>query len=95
MSRNRRVCFTYESSSALNARYSQTEPESFYLDLLFNASTINQSDSKDKRPPNELVPTSIAYTGGQMDFTVKFGTEVSAFLLLFHVHTSFSMLRAS
>ncbi|KAI5116623.1 hypothetical protein M0805_007794 [Coniferiporia weirii] len=50
-----------------------TEPSSFYLDVYFNAVPVN-SDSKNKaKPSNALVPTSIAYQGGQVDFTVDSG----------------------
>lgn len=62
--------------------YSQTEPEAFYLDVYFNAQS-NSQESKDKqRAPNALVPTSIAYAGGQVDFSVDLGTEVLSSILL-------------
>lgn len=63
---------------------SLTEPEAFYLDVYFNAHLIHP-DSKDKqRALNALVPTSISYPGGLMDFTVDMGTEVrlSIFVLV-------------
>lgn len=58
-----------------------TEPESFFLEVFFNALPIRpSSDSKDKqRATNALVPTLIAYAGGQVEFTVDMGTEVCSF----------------
>ncbi|KAF6762011.1 hypothetical protein DFP72DRAFT_877750 [Ephemerocybe angulata] len=49
---------------------SKTEPEAFFLELFFNAQDMNPtSEPKDhQRAPNALVPTSLAYAGGQMDF---------------------------
>jgi hypothetical protein len=65
-------CFCLFSISS-----SQTHPDSFFLDVFFNAMPINPAESKDKqRAPNALVPTTIAYAGGQLDFTVDLGTEV-------------------
>jgi hypothetical protein len=55
---------------------SSTKPDAFFLDVFFNAQA-SQTEPKDKsRPPNALVPTVIAYAGGQMDFTVDMGPEV-------------------
>jgi len=43
---------------------------------------IPQADSKEKqRAANALIPTVIAYAGGQVDFTVDMGTEVCTQLL--------------
>jgi hypothetical protein len=57
-----------------------TEPDAFFLDVFFNAHPVHPNalaDSKEKqRAPNALVPTVIAYAGGQVDFTVDMGTEV-------------------
>ena len=48
--------------------------------MFFNAQAIIQSDSKEKqRAANALIPTIIAYAGGQVDFTVDMGTEVRGF----------------
>ena len=62
---------------------SRTEPETFYLDVFFNAHPIHptlNSESKERlRAPNALVPSVIAYAGGQMDFTVDMGFEVRSF----------------
>jgi hypothetical protein len=60
--------------------YSCTEPEAFFLDVFFNAHPTS-AESKDKqRAANALVPTSIAYAGGQVDFSVDMGTEVCLFI---------------
>lgn len=55
----------------------QTGPEAFFLEVFFNAHPIPQPNSKEKqRVANALIPTIIAYAGGQVDFTVDMGTEV-------------------
>lgn len=47
------------------------------MEVFFNAHAISQADSKEKqRAANALIPTVIAYAGGQVDFTVDMGTEV-------------------
>ncbi|KAF9006670.1 hypothetical protein BDQ17DRAFT_1352181 [Cyathus striatus] len=65
---------------------SETEPDAFYLDVFFNAIPVqpnSQTDSKEKqRAPNALLPTAIAYAGGQMDFTVDIGTEYTTRLMI-------------
>ncbi|KIK67662.1 hypothetical protein GYMLUDRAFT_237881 [Collybiopsis luxurians FD-317 M1] len=64
---------------------SETEPESFFLDVYFNAQPIQQPspDSKEKqRAANALVPSKIAYAGGQVDFTVDLGTEYGTRLMI-------------
>ena len=59
--------------------YSHTDPEAFFLEVFFNAHPILQPESKEKqRAANALIPTVIAYAGGQVDFTVDMGTEVCA-----------------
>lgn len=61
---------------------SRTEPEAFFIELLFNAHPTSQSDVKEKpRVANALVPTLIAYAGGQVDFTVDMGAEVRILML--------------
>ncbi|KAF5358962.1 hypothetical protein D9758_004905 [Tetrapyrgos nigripes] len=61
----------------------QTHPDSFFLDVYFNAMPINPAESKDKqRAPNALVPTTIAYAGGHLDFTVDLGTEYASRLMI-------------
>lgn len=63
---------------------SHTRPDAFFVDVYFNAHPIRpipQTESKDKqRAPNALVPTVIAYAGGQVDFTVDMGTEVRDYI---------------
>ncbi|KAF5333157.1 hypothetical protein D9611_002711 [Ephemerocybe angulata] len=63
---------------------SKTEPEAFFLELFFNAQDMNPtSEPKDhQRAPNALVPTSLAYAGGQMDFYVDMGTEYATRLMI-------------
>ncbi|KIY52304.1 hypothetical protein FISHEDRAFT_28041, partial [Fistulina hepatica ATCC 64428] len=59
-----------------------TEPDSFFLDVYFNALPIRR-DSKDKQhAPNALIPTTIAYAGGQAEFTVDIGTEYTTRLMI-------------
>ncbi|KAJ7368801.1 hypothetical protein DFH08DRAFT_947693 [Mycena albidolilacea] len=59
-----------------------TEPDAFFLDVLFNAHPTS-AESKDKqRAANALVPTSIAYAGGQVDFSVDMGTEYATRLMI-------------
>ncbi|KAL0580747.1 hypothetical protein V5O48_001305 [Marasmius crinis-equi] len=61
----------------------KTEPESFYLDVFFNALPLKSADSKEKqRAPNALVPTSVAYAGGQAEFTMDLGTEYTTRLMI-------------
>ena len=51
--------------------------EAFFLDVYFKARPITSSQAKEKpKPSNALVPTSIAYSGGQRDYTVNMGEEV-------------------
>ncbi|KAF8827157.1 hypothetical protein HHX47_DHR5000612 [Lentinula edodes] len=63
---------------------SETEPDSFLLDVYFNAQPVQpSSESKDKqRAANALVPTTIAYAGGQVEFTVDLGTEYATRLMI-------------
>ena len=57
---------------------SRTEPEAFFLKLYFNYYPIAAPGCKEKpKPTNALIPTSIAYAGGQMSFFVGMGKEVS------------------
>ncbi|KAJ3800389.1 hypothetical protein GGU11DRAFT_412344 [Lentinula aff. detonsa] len=62
----------------------ETEPDSFLLDVYFNAQPVqSSSDSKEKqRATNALVPSTIAYAGGQVDFTVDLGTEYATRLMI-------------
>lgn len=62
---------------------SRTEPEAFYLELYFNAYRVATPNSKEKpKPTNVLVPTVLAYTGGQMDFSVPMAAEVRCISVL-------------
>lgn len=77
LSRMRGLCLRV--FSAQRARHSQTEPAAFFLDVFFNAQPLHpaQPDSKEKqRAANALVPSTIAYAGGPMEFSVDMGTEV-------------------
>ncbi|KAL5530102.1 hypothetical protein ACEPAF_6359 [Sanghuangporus sanghuang] len=47
-----------------------TEPGSLYLDVYFNALPIVTDGRNKPKPSNVLVPTSIAYQGGQVEFTI-------------------------
>ncbi|KAJ3772145.1 hypothetical protein FB446DRAFT_64835 [Lentinula raphanica] len=62
----------------------ETEPDSFLLDVYFNAQPVHpSSDSKEKqRAANALVPTTIAYAGGQVDCTLDLGTEYATRLMI-------------
>ncbi|KAI0832780.1 hypothetical protein BC628DRAFT_1309243 [Trametes gibbosa] len=62
---------------------SRTEPPSFFLDLYFNAQTVAGRDRKERpKHSNALVPTSIAYPGGQKDFQVDMGTDYATCLMI-------------
>ena len=52
-----------------------TEPQAFFLDVYFNMSFIRQC-SQEPQLKNALVPTRIAYAGGQVEFRVDMGSEV-------------------
>ncbi|OBZ70476.1 hypothetical protein A0H81_09740 [Grifola frondosa] len=61
----------------------RTEPEAFFLDLYFNAHPISSPKSKEKpKATNALVPTVIAYAGGQVDVAVGMGPEVATRLMI-------------
>jgi hypothetical protein len=48
-----------------------------YLDIFFNAQPIPGDDGKPKpKATNALVPTSLAYVGGMVEFPLDMGTEV-------------------
>lgn len=55
---------------------SRTEPKSFLLDVYFNAQPINEEGKPKRKGTNVLVPTTIAYPGGIMDFQVDMGSKV-------------------
>ncbi|KAJ7639333.1 hypothetical protein FB45DRAFT_424905 [Roridomyces roridus] len=59
-----------------------TEPDAFFLDVFFNAQPTTAESKEKQRATNALVPTSIAYAGGQVDFTVDMGTEYATRLMI-------------
>ncbi|KAJ7693853.1 hypothetical protein B0H17DRAFT_1058481 [Mycena rosella] len=59
-----------------------TEPDAFFLDVFFNAHPTSPEAKDKQRAANALVPTSIAYAGGQVDFTVDMGTEYATRLMI-------------
>ncbi|RDB19789.1 hypothetical protein Hypma_012890 [Hypsizygus marmoreus] len=61
----------------------RTEPESFFVEVFLNAHTIPHADVKEKaRAANSLVPTVMAYPGGQVDFAVDMGAEYVTRLMI-------------
>ncbi|EGO02113.1 hypothetical protein SERLA73DRAFT_48373 [Serpula lacrymans var. lacrymans S7.3] len=64
----------------------RTEPDSFFLDVYFNAhptQSATQPDAKQKqKAPNALVPTIIPYSGGQVDFAVNMGDDFATRLMI-------------
>ncbi|KAH9482363.1 hypothetical protein JR316_0004463 [Psilocybe cubensis] len=63
-----------------------TVPDTFFLDVYFNATPVQPSqDSQDRRTvKNALAPTRIAYVGGQAEFIVDMGFEYATRLVIFH-----------
>ena len=57
----------------------ETEPEAFILDVFFNSHPIGGDSKQKPKATNALVPTSLAYTGGCIDFLVDMGSEVRLF----------------
>jgi hypothetical protein len=55
---------------------SLTQPDAFYLDVFFNAQPLVPESKDRQHAVNALVPTSISYSGGLMDFAVDMGIEV-------------------
>jgi hypothetical protein len=57
----------------------RTEPEAFFIDVYFNAHPIpsgSQADTKHKlKAPNALIPTVIAYSGGNTEFSIDMGAD--------------------
>ncbi|TFK25945.1 hypothetical protein FA15DRAFT_319512 [Coprinopsis marcescibilis] len=64
----------------------ETEPDAFFVDIFFNAQPLqsnpNPEPKEKQRAPNALVPTSIAYAGGQMDFAIDMGNEFATRLMI-------------
>ena len=72
--------FFQHGGHSSNLHFRETEPDAFFLDVFFNALPVQpvntgSQDSRDK-PKNALVPTRIAYAGGQTEFGVDLGPEV-------------------
>ncbi|KAH9938022.1 uncharacterized protein B0H18DRAFT_1080825 [Fomitopsis serialis] len=66
-----------------HATVSETEPQAFLLHLYFSAYRVARPDSKEKpKPTNALVPTTLAYAGGEMDFAVPMGNEYATRLII-------------
>ncbi|KAF8267433.1 hypothetical protein EI94DRAFT_1801673 [Lactarius quietus] len=61
---------------------SLTEPETFVLDIYFNAHPINSDSKQKQKATNALVPTSLAYTGGFAEFPVDMGGEFASRLMI-------------
>ncbi|KAI9064886.1 hypothetical protein FKP32DRAFT_1675270 [Trametes sanguinea] len=62
---------------------SRTEPQAFFLDIYFNAQPITSPDAKERpKHSNALVPTSIAYDGGQRDFQIDMGADHATRLMI-------------
>ncbi|EKM59767.1 uncharacterized protein PHACADRAFT_170376 [Phanerochaete carnosa HHB-10118-sp] len=62
---------------------SRTEPETFFLELYFNAQPVAQPNAKERpKPSNALIPTIIAYAGGRMEFAVNMSPELSTRLMI-------------
>ncbi|KAI0775889.1 hypothetical protein BD413DRAFT_470056 [Trametes elegans] len=62
---------------------SRTEPQEFFLDIFFNAQPITSPNAKERpKHSNALVPTSLAYAGGQKDFVVDMGSEYATRLMI-------------
>lgn len=59
----------------------ETEPEAFILDVFFNAHPICSNSKQKPKAPNALVPTSLAYPGGSVEFLVDMGSEVRLSIL--------------
>ncbi|THH33535.1 hypothetical protein EUX98_g698 [Antrodiella citrinella] len=60
----------------------RTEPQAFYLEVYFNAHPITAPDGQKAKVTNALVPTFLAYAGGQMDFVVGMSKEHATRLMI-------------
>ncbi|KAJ2917473.1 hypothetical protein MD484_g2906, partial [Candolleomyces efflorescens] len=65
---------------------SETEPEAFALDIFFHVQYTGPTEQTAKRAANALVPTSLAYAGGQMDFAVDMGPDYATRLMIVKGH---------
>ncbi|KAH9983532.1 hypothetical protein BJV74DRAFT_614460 [Russula compacta] len=61
---------------------SETEPEAFVLQVFFNAHPISGDPKQKPKATNALVPTTIAYAGGHVDFSVDMGNEFATRLMI-------------
>ncbi|KAA1473391.1 hypothetical protein DENSPDRAFT_902536 [Dentipellis sp. KUC8613] len=62
---------------------SETEPDAFFVDIFFNAQPISIGDAKQKqKATNALVPTTIAYAGGYVEYDVDMGNEFATRLMI-------------
>ncbi|TRM67916.1 hypothetical protein BD626DRAFT_107944 [Schizophyllum amplum] len=61
---------------------SETSPDSFYLELFFNANPIHPPEKDKNRFPNSLVPTALAYAGSHVDYSVDMGSEHATRLMI-------------
>ncbi|TFK55651.1 hypothetical protein OE88DRAFT_1716405 [Heliocybe sulcata] len=59
-----------------------TEPEAFFLNVFLNAQPTSKDPSKRPAASNALVPTTIAYPGGQVDFELDMGPEFATRLMI-------------
>ena len=59
-------------------RGSETSPDSFVLDVFFNAqpTPASAADKARHKPTNALVATSLAYAGAPTQYDVDMGSEV-------------------
>ncbi|KAI0265956.1 hypothetical protein BC834DRAFT_987423 [Gloeopeniophorella convolvens] len=64
------------------ALVSETAPDAFVLDVFFNAHPIATDPKLKAKATNVLVPTSIAYAGGHVDFPVDMGGEFASRLMI-------------
>jgi hypothetical protein len=72
----RALILTRMRSFCIHLDISRTEPSAFLLDVFFNAHPISPDAKSKQRAANVLVPTTIAYTGGQVDFSVNIASDV-------------------
>jgi hypothetical protein len=71
------LCIVLPTSLTVFIDYArETEPDAFVLDVFFNAHPIGGDSKQKPKATNALVPTSIAYAGGCVDFRVDMGSEV-------------------
>ena len=70
------LAWTSELTNNLINHARETEPEAFVLQIFFNAHPIGGDPKQKPKATNVLVPTSVAYAGGYVDFPVDMGSEV-------------------